>query len=191
MKVLDARSVSKFDELCACLAEQVISSGFKPDIVVGIARGGSYVVTSMTLLGGLPQVHVKAQRAGTKVKTKLKLEKIVSLFPSWFANTVRILEVYYREFSFLLKGRSAEQREAIIVDGHFEFNDSANSILIVDDAVDSGSTMVTVESLVREVFPQADIKVAAICTTFRNPICQVDYVLYKRAIVKFPWSLDS
>ena len=66
-------------------------------------------------------------------------------------------------------------------------------ILIVDDAVDSGSTMAAVRKAINAIAnPSAVIKIAAITVTTPAPFIEPDFfLLYRYVLCRFPWSLDS
>ena len=69
--------------------------------------------------------------------------------------------------------------------------DGKQAILIVDDAVDSGSTMLSVRDAVAAAFPQAYVRCAAIAVTTDKPLIVPDYSLYlKNFLIRFPWSAD-
>ena len=61
----------------------------------------------------------------------------------------------------------------------------------MDDAVDSGSTMLSVRDAVAAAFPQAYVRCAAIVVTTDKPLIVPDYSLYlKNFLIRFPWSAD-
>ena len=68
--------------------------------------------------------------------------------------------------------------------------DEVNSILIIDDAIDSGKTMFVVNKNIKRRFPKAKIKIAVISWTLNESIIKPDFYLYKNILVRFPWSLD-
>ena len=63
-------------------------------------------------------------------------------------------------------------------------------VLIVDDAVDSGATMLAVAEALREANPEAEIRTAAITVTTPKPLITPDYSMYKD-LIRFPWSMDA
>jgi hypothetical protein len=66
------------------------------------------------------------------------------------------------------------------------------SLLVVDDAVDSGTTLSVVLEVVRRHVPlAATIRSAAITVTTERPLAMPDYALYHRQLCRFPWSLDA
>ena len=69
-------------------------------------------------------------------------------------------------------------------------NLNCKSILIIDDAIDSGKTMFVVNENIKRRFPKAKIKIAVISWTLNESIIKPDFYLYKNILVRFPWSLD-
>lgn len=70
-------------------------------------------------------------------------------------------------------------------------SEKGSRILIVDDAVDSGSTMASVINLLNQEFPGNIIRTAAITVTTSTSLVEVDYALYREGVlVRFPWSND-
>jgi hypoxanthine phosphoribosyltransferase len=64
--------------------------------------------------------------------------------------------------------------------------------LVADDAVDSGTTLATVLSLLGDICPAgSEIRSAAITQTLENPVARPDYVLLCGTLCRFPWSFDA
>ena len=65
-------------------------------------------------------------------------------------------------------------------------------ILLTDDAIDSGATMMWVKNQFIEQYKDLEIKVAVITVTTPHPLVDADYALYRdRVLVRFPWSNDT
>ena len=66
------------------------------------------------------------------------------------------------------------------------------TVLIVDDAIDSGKTMWMVAEGVRRVLPSAKVKTAVITVTTKKPLIVPDFSLYNnRTLIRFPWAIDA
>ena len=63
--------------------------------------------------------------------------------------------------------------------------------VIVDDAIDSGHSMLCVYDMIRHVYPCSDIYTAVFTTTQKQPVCTADFSAYSDTLVRFPWSLDG
>jgi hypoxanthine phosphoribosyltransferase len=67
-----------------------------------------------------------------------------------------------------------------------------SNILIVDDAVDSGHSVLSVANLLVSLgFVEKNLRVAVINTTCINPVIDPDYVCFRNTMLCFPWSRDS
>ena len=70
--------------------------------------------------------------------------------------------------------------------------ENARRVLIVDDTVDSGKTLLAASEAVRRAIGEdVQIRTAVITSTWRNPPVRADYCLYDRTLVRFPWSFDA
>lgn len=176
-------------------AERIISEIKKknvlPDLVIGIATGGAILTECMrSMENGLDAqyVEVKCQRTLTNKKKNYKLKMVLKYFPRIVNDCLRILEHHVRQFHATAEcgeqGVFAKESVACsIVD--------AKSILIVDDAVDSGCTMYTVIDFVKNLNATAIITTAAITVTWRNPCVLPDVALYENTLIRFHWSEDA
>jgi hypoxanthine phosphoribosyltransferase len=161
---------------------------------VGIATGGQFVAAKLLQRIAIQNyMIVKRQRSGTKTKEKSRtLKYIINSIPGPVQNIMRRSEIYIREK--LARSRYSENpisNLSIIQSPSKHILESCKSVLIVDDAVDSGNTLSQVKEYVHCIIPLAIIKTAAITSTFEKPVIFPDYVLHRRTIVKFPWSTDA
>jgi hypoxanthine-guanine phosphoribosyltransferase len=64
-------------------------------------------------------------------------------------------------------------------------------LLVVDDAVDSGATLMRVLAELRKLVPDGTvIRSAVVAVTTKTPLIEPDYVFH-RQLCRFPWSLDA
>jgi hypoxanthine phosphoribosyltransferase len=65
-------------------------------------------------------------------------------------------------------------------------------MLVVDDTVDTGATMVVVMDALRQRAPKgAVIRSAVVALTTPKPVVAPDYVLIRQKLCRFPWSMDA
>jgi hypoxanthine phosphoribosyltransferase len=65
-------------------------------------------------------------------------------------------------------------------------------VLVVDDAVDSGATLIAVLDAVYKAAGSSKVRSAAITVTTENPMVMPDYYLYHdETLIRFPWSIDA
>lgn len=188
MKIINLISF-EFEEASLILKEKVISD-FKPDVVVGIATGGAIVVGKMGFTG-VSYLEIKRQRPFTKIKNGLNLSFILPRLPVFVNNFLRIIELWLNERKFERKGFGSSKSNVILTKGNLEVLKECKNILIVDDAVDSGGTLIECVNYIKSLSQENTvIKTAVINTTFKNPALTPDYVLYVRTIVRYPWAND-
>lgn len=85
-------------------------------------------------------------------------------------------------------------RAVEIPDGLSEFIAGRNNskILIVDDAIDSGTTATSVRNAISSLNPDAEIRIAVITVTQPYSLKFADFYLYgDGTLIRFPWSIDN
>lgn len=172
------------------LADYVIRSGFHPDILIGIARGGDYVAEAMEL--PIPRFSIKCQRTGTKTKSRF-LPNLLRRTPRFICDALRIAE----SSLYALRERISPTSQ-ILLDESIISEELLNAlqrkqlkILIADDAVDSGHTLLAVRQLIERVSNNAEIRTAVITVTRKRTAVRPDFSLFPvGTIVRFPWAPD-
>ena len=177
------------------LLKQVKQAGYSPDLVVGIASGGSLVVDEMVRSDpALRRADVSLYRPTTKLKRRTRtLGALVRRLPLPFRDRLRVLEDSILALAPRRRRRSAADgagRE-VVVDLGIEIG-PASTILLVDDAVDSGGTLARASALVSKSVPGATIVTATLVDTRPNEDrdISVDFCWESGLLVRFPWSLD-
>lgn len=199
MKVITLE-IADFTEACQRLFKHVMDSGFIPEIIVGIRTGGEFVALNMwsTLHTGefsegsrpSPAVAmVELHRPTTSMKQGLK--GFLSHMPLWVLNGIRMVESMVLRWH-RISPEDITARKAMLTESLPPTLKclKGRKVLIVDDAVDSGATMLAVSEALREANPEAEIRTAAITVTTPRPLITPDYSLYKD-LIRFPWSMDA
>ena len=186
-----------FAEVCAELMRRVNREG-PPDVLIGIRTGGLVVAEAMAtaVAGAVPILALTCRRPSSRHKPKSStIRRLVAKLPRPLLDQLRLAE------HALLTGRSTA-----VPRGEYQFAESElgsldawiatagkqPSLLIVDDAVDSGATLSVVLDAIRRRAPLgATIRSAAITVTTERPLAMPDYALYHRQLCRFPWSLDA
>ena len=181
-----------FERHCQLLAERVAASypdGF--DAVVGIRRGGSVVCDAVCRhLSPLPprRYDMSRQRSSTRRKGSWPA-KFLRALPYSVLNMMRMAE------SFLLAIRHGKESYSFTpVDIPQELRESLKSgkcrcILVVDDAIDSGETILDIVESIRKVSSEVKVITAVITVTTRTPLLQPDFSIYdNRTLRRVPWS---
>lgn len=190
-KIINAETADKLEDVSNKLFDEVLADGFTPDLMIGIATGGQVVVEAMSHNMSINTLGIKKQRKGTIKKQESKLIKLLPHLPRFINNVLRILEVVYREHKYT-SNRWANESDLIeLSELQMLAIRNAKSILIVDDTIDSGNTMKSVMDTVLAHTRQGTVlKTAVINQTFKKAIVGVDYCLYLRTIIRFPWAHD-
>ncbi|TFV62797.1 UNVERIFIED_ORG: hypothetical protein E4P37_16440 [Bacillus sp. AZ43] len=181
-----------FGTVCGQLAEAVRDYG--PDLVVGIETGGARVAEAMLATMGDPAyLSVRIQRPATKVKSSLRIGRLVSRLPRPLADGLRWAEVELRETSLRSRRPSVEStaQQLLGTTGLQHAAEKAQRILVVDDTIDSGRTLLTVRRAVELASPRAEIRTAVLASTWRRPPVRPDYCLFGRTLLRMPWSFDA
>lgn len=70
--------------------------------------------------------------------------------------------------------------------------DKINKILVVDDSIDTGNSILAVKNYISTIFRNAEIRVAGLNVwDMSKEKVFTDYALYKNTIIKAPMSKDS
>lgn len=177
IKTLD---LDNFRQVCADLEGLVDRSGFTPDLVIGIPRGGDRILAEA--FKSHRRLSIKLIRP-TRGRLKKMLGGILKHMPMKLRDFLRIYEA-----KKLVVNRSHIKHTTFVAP---EIGPDVHRILIVDDAVDSGATLEAILSVISGKAPDAEIKSAAITVT--NPEASVipDYYIFNdRTLIRTPWSID-
>ncbi|MDE5811856.1 MAG: phosphoribosyltransferase domain-containing protein [Muribaculaceae bacterium] len=182
MKVITLNP-NEFTHACVRLQQLIASAGVHPDVVIGIASGGDFVAQEM--FPQLPHSSVTLRRPSTARKERKWVKTVVRALPLWLRDRLRLLEAK----------RLARKTPKPMTTESIQLPDlslNATTILMVDDAVDSGVTLRTVVQAIKQRYPQAEVLTAVLNVTTLNPLIKPDFVLYPQAevLIRFPWSID-
>ena len=180
-------------EACSQLSCRVKAGGFTPSLLIGIQHGGAEVARRMR--DDFPEAaycEVRLSRPGTKQKSQGLAHRLLQHLPLWICNTLRIVESRVNEWRS--KGKDPVRIGTIRLPQDITStlsNPSNPSILLIDDAIDTGATIQQARLQLLKQFPDITIRVAVITVTIPHPICDADFCLYhNRTLCRFPWSND-
>lgn len=185
-----------FARACADLMAMVASEG-PPDALVAIPTGGLHVAHAMAqaIPGGMPILSLTCRRPTTQHKHNLAaLKKLVASLPRPIADRLRVWEhslLTRRQRTGELPAYQFDAGELARLDEWLAKAGPAPSLVVVDDAVDSGATMLRVVQAIQVRAPGARLRSATITVTTAQPLIQPDHALYHRQLCRFPWSLDA
>jgi len=185
-----------FDEACAALMQLVVQDGW-PDALIGIRTGGLYVAESMAKAVDftVPVMSLTCRRPSTAAKSKFSaVKKIVSSLPRPLVDRLRVIEhamLTRKPQRARPENYSFDQGELDILDDWLREAGPNPSIVVVDDAVDTGATLSLVLDAVSQRAPGGLIRSAVITVTTTRPWATPRYTLFSRQLCRFPWSLDA
>ncbi len=179
---------AEFSAACEALARKVHDSGFDYTLIAGIATGGWLVAQRMPS----PRRVAVTKRRGAHMARRKLLPALVARLPRRVNDMLRIAESRL----YALKTRvfpPVPSHVEISPELAAELSREPNGrILIVDDAVDSGATLLSVVEAVRKIVPEAEIRTAVITVTRPDAVITPDWSLYREGtIVRFPWAPDN
>lgn len=180
-------------EACSQLSCRVKAGGYTPSLLIGIQHGGAEVARRMR--NDFPEAaycEVRLSRPGTRQKSQGLAHRLLQHLPLWMCNTLRIVESRVNEWRS--KGKDPVRIGTIRLPQDIASNlsnPSNPSILLIDDAIDTGATIQQARLQLLKQFPDITIRVAVITVTIPHPICDADFCLYhNRTLCRFPWSND-
>lgn len=177
-------------EACHQLSCRVKAGGFTPSLLIGIQHGGAEVARRMR--NDFPEAaycEVRLSRPGTEQKSNGLTHRLLQHLPLWICNTLRIVESRINEWRS--KGKDPVRIGTIRLPQDITSTLSNPSILLIDDAIDTGATIQQARLQLLKQFPDITIRVAVITVTIPHPICDADFCLYhNRTLCRFPWSND-
>jgi adenine/guanine phosphoribosyltransferase-like PRPP-binding protein len=187
---------SAFTTICADLI-RIVEGDFDPGLVIGIRTGGLIVANAMARAGaGTPMVvPITCRRPSTTVKARVPmLRRVLSSLPPPMVDLMRRVEHQWLIAPTARKpsGRFVDPGDVAAVAEAIDAMSCRPSILVVDDAVDSGATLLAVLNTLRRFCPpEADIRTAAVTQTLAEPMVRPDYVIFRGVLCRFPWSFDA
>ena len=164
------------------LYSDIEKKNFEYDLVIFIAKGSFPIGKELALLNNVPLLEIKATRTGGSFKKIIK--PFFKLIPK----------------KTLIKLRAKEMNSdyhEVNSDRYIEFNktiynkySSRKNILLVDDSIDSGYSIIETKKALQEYFINANIK-TAVFNYMSKAIIIPDFNIYKDTMICGPWSSDS
>lgn len=187
-------SPAKLAELSVSLYDAATRDGFRPEAVIGIATGGVHVVEAMSLPASVDVHTCRLSRPTTQAKESSGAQRVLKRLPVRLADWLRLLEDGWLERAPVKPAEPTptliEQTDAI---GKQLSAHGTKRILIVDDAVDSGSTLKCVLDAVKARLPADAQVITGVLTVTRsaNRRCITpDHFVLEQVLLRFPWSND-
>jgi hypoxanthine phosphoribosyltransferase len=169
-----------------------------PDALIGIKTGGLHVAQAMAKAAGytVPVLSLTCRRPSTRYKAKVAaLKKLITRLPRPLVDRLRVVEhalLTHKPRSIERDDFQFDSEELAVLDEWLDHAGQRPSLVVVDDAIDTGATLSRVLDVVsRYAPPTAKIRSAVITVTTPKPWALPRYTLYRQQLCRFPWSLDA
>lgn len=174
-------------DACHQLSQRVLAAGCHPSLIIGVQSGGAEVSRRMRPdFADVPYAEVRISRPSTRQKEQGLTHRLLRLMPLWLCDVLRIAESKvgeWRSHSAVPQRIGQLALEAEVPAG--------STILVIDDAIDTGATLQTLTQYLAERYPQAIVRIAVITVTTSSPVCDAHFALYRdHTLCRFPWSND-
>ena len=133
-------------------------------------------------MNNVPLLEISATRKGNKLKKLLK--PFMKFIPRKILVGLRKKEMNstYHETN--------NERNIIYSDEKYKKYINAKKILLIDDSIDSGYSIIEVKKVLEQYFKNSEIKVA-VFNTMKKSVVKPDFTLYEDMMICGPWSNDS
>ncbi|WP_100612055.1 phosphoribosyltransferase [Confluentibacter lentus] len=180
-------NIKDFKQTCL---ELVAKIDFYPDIIIGVQNGGAFVLNEFKDVKKFDCAHfemVKIQRKDN-FKNNFFAKILLKYMPLKIADYLRVYE--HNQIKDSLKNLTKEQLLNREISCSISVSKPPKKILLVDDAIDTGTTMFIVKNNMVRIFDDCEIKTAVISWTIEESIIKPDFYIFKDVLVRFPWSKD-
>ena len=164
------------------LNNEVHKKNYDFDLVIFIAKGSYPIAKRISELNNVPLLEISATRKGKKIKTLIK--PFMKFIPRKILIALRKKEMNstYHE--------NNNERNILYSDEKYKKHLNAKKILLVDDSIDSGYSIIEVKKVLEQYFKKSEIKIA-VFNTMKKSVVKADFTLYEDMMICGPWSNDS
>lgn len=163
------------------LYDKVIKN-YDYDLVIFIAKGSYLIGDELSKLNNTPLLEIFAVRKGNKIKQLLK--PIIKFVP----RSIRI-KMREKEMNSDYHEQNNDRKVNFDAKEYLKYKNVKN-ILLVDDSIDSGNSIILTTKAIKGQFKKAKVKVAVFNTMSKSSV-KADYTLYENMMICGPWSNDS
>ena len=164
------------------LNKKIAKEKFDYEAVIFIAKGSFPIANELSNCNNVPLLEISATRKGGRIKKLLK--PLMKFVPKKILISLRKNEMNstYHEKN--------NDRNITFNEEKYKKYLNCNKILLVDDSIDSGYSIIEVKKVLEKYFNSADIKVA-VFNTMKKSIIKPEFTLYEDTMICGPWSNDS
>lgn len=180
IRITHELTIYDVQELSVQLAEQIETP---PDAVVFVGRGGYLIGDTLAKQFHTPLLEIRASRYGGTFKKRI----------AWILKKLPLgLKIFLRNIEMKSKVHQKYAKRKIITSSCLTSQQNFSRLLLVDDSVDTGHTILACKNELLRLFPDAQIEIASFAVwKASESLVSVDYHLFDDLIISFPWSSDS
>ena len=172
-------NLGDLEGLTEVLLDHIRQAHFEPDVIVYLETGARLLAVHFHRRTGIALVPLTIQRPGNS--TKVRIVAVLGILPLSLQNLLRRIE---RQFV----SRRPNKRKITKAP---EIDFFRKKVLILDDAADSGESLLLAKHWILERGGvEAEVKSATIAVTQTGAKEVVDFWIYHQ-LCRFPWSSDS
>lgn len=171
----------------ACINEaKKINDRTNIDLIIFVERAGLPIALYMNEVFRCKTMGIRAERKAGKLKS-IFFKMGGANLPLGVKNFLRLIELKSG-----IHGKHAERNVIFDVYMNDAEKSSFRNILVADDAVDTGASMLQVCAKVREVFPDSQIYTYALNVfSETEKLIKIDFCTVRDSIIRTPMSKDS
>jgi hypoxanthine phosphoribosyltransferase len=155
-----------------------------PELVAYVAKGSYLIGQTLSDIFKVPLLEIETERSGSRLKD------LASPFLRLLPNRLK-LWLRKKELNTGVHANYSE-RYAVINSSNKLLEHDFRTILLVDDSVDTGNTILATKKILKKSFPNANISTAAfVVFEASKSLVKIDYSLFNDKIISAPWSRDS
>lgn len=168
------------------LAQLVKGSGYRPDAIAYLARGGWLIGVEVANFFESPLIELSAHRGGEASKDVFA--PLLSKLPASVRRKLRAFEIQHR-----LKNNDTEtQKKTLHVTRRYALPLKAEKLLLVDDSLDTGASVEAAKCELKQIYKNTEVKVAVLNSwASSTSLIDADWQLYRNHMLCLPSSKDN
>lgn len=179
-------SLESFRDESLRLAGLVEAAGYRPDCVAYLAKGAWQIGEACAGYFAAPIVELSAHRSGEAAKSGAR--SVLQAQPRFVRRALREAELRKR----LGAADGSAQRKSMAITDRFGLPEGAKRVLLVDDAADTGSSLLSARGLLMRALPGCEVKTAVIASFGPARVAgAVDFSLHEDVLLCSPMSKDN
>ena len=161
---------------------KIIKKEYDYDLVIFIAKGAYIIGENFAKFNNTPLLEIFATRKGGKLK------KIIRPLLLIIPNKI-LIKIRKKEVDSPYHAKNSDRQISFDKAKYEKFKDK-KKVLLIDDSVDTGNSIILTKKELESFFVNSEIKVATY-NVMNKSTYEPDFYLYRNTIIRGPWSSDS